>query len=142
MTAHLFALDNMSRAMQGLLELQRYEQKLLLNSTDISTDDGHLVYFTKDCSDDDDHVSTDDAGTFWFRLDIFGLSLSFISLSFISYAILSDKRVRSHPNDIIAFICLCDAYTYCQYLNRYFICAFDLNTNSDWLFGATFLEPL
>jgi len=74
-------------------------------------------------------------------MDLFGVSLSFVSLSLISLAILSDKRVSSHPNNIIAYIMLCDAYTYCQYLSRYIFCGYNLNSNSEALFGYTFVKP-
>ena len=96
---------------------------------------------TVDCNDDDTHVSSDDAGTTWFRVDIFGISLSLISLIFVSFAILADKRVRSHPNSIIAMICLCDAYTYSQFLQRYFYCGFLLNIKMERLFSWTVVEP-
>ena len=82
---------------------------------------------TIDCDPDSLHVSKDDAGSNWFKVDIVGITISLVSLSFVSYAILSDKRIRGHPNNIIAYICLCDAYTYCQYLNRYIICGYNLD---------------
>ena len=70
-----------------------------------------------DCYDDPfdsvHHVTERDKGSFWFRADLVGISISLVSLCFISFAILADKRVRGHPNNIIAYICLCDAYTYC-----------------------------
>ena len=94
-----------------------------------------------DCAPDNEFISTDDVGEKWFRMDLFGVSLSFVSLSLISLAILSDKRVSSHPNNIIAYIMLCDAYTYCQYLIRYICCGYSLNSGSEWLFGATFVKP-
>ena len=86
-------------------------------------------------------MSADDVGTNWYRADIIGITLSLVSLSFVSFAILTDKRIRGHPNNIIAYICLCDAYTYCQYLNRYIICGYDLNRYLEVLFSWTFMEP-
>lgn len=97
---------------------------------------------TIDCDPDSDHVSNDDAGSNWFWADIVGITISLVSLSFVSYAILSDKRIRGHPNNIIAYICLCDAYTYCQYLNRYIICGYNLNKYLEVLFSWTFMYPL
>ena len=68
---------------------------------------------TIDCNLDDEHVSPDDKGTTWYRADIIGIVISLVSLCFVSFSMLSDKRVRTHPNYIISLICLCDAYTYC-----------------------------
>ena len=74
-------------------------------------------------------------------MDIIGITLSLLSLSFVSLAILSDKRVQGHPNNIIAYICICDAYTYCQYLTRYIICGYKLTKPLEVLFSWTFMEP-
>ncbi len=68
---------------------------------------------TVDCNPDHEHVNTFAKGTTWFRFDIAGIVMSLTGLCFVSFSILSDKRVRTHPNNIIALICLCDAYTYC-----------------------------
>ena len=94
-----------------------------------------------DCNPDEDHVSSDNQGAAWFRADIAGIILSLCSLSFVSFAILSDRRVRTHPNKLIAYICLCDAYTYAQYLNRYIICGFRLNLGLERLFSWTAIQP-
>ena len=134
------ALDNMTRALIKLANYQNmmetYENQPFYSREDW-VDDADTV----DCNPDDDHVSSDDQGTGWYRFDIIGICLSLASLSFVSYAILSDKRVRGHPNNIIAYICLCDAYTYCQYLNRYIICGYGLNLGLERLFSWTFLYP-
>ena len=74
-------------------------------------------------------------------MDIIGITLSLLSLSAVSIAILSDKRIRGHPNNIIAYICICDAYTYCQYLTRYIICGYNLTKPLERLFSWTFMEP-
>ena len=138
MAATFFALENMSKAYTRLINYQNLQQSS--NSTS-SLEPSIQDVETTDCLPDDDHVSPDDAGTNWFRADIIGISLSLVSLSFVSYAILSDKRIRGHPNNIIAYICLCDAYTYCQYFNRYLICGYDLNQYLEVLFSWTFMEP-
>jgi len=69
------------------------------------------------------------------------ISLSLVSLSFIAFSILQDKRIRGHPNNIIAMICLCDAYTYCQFLIRYFICGYEMNEFLEELFSWTAMIP-
>ena len=63
------------------------------------------------CNPGSGTVSAEDQGKLSFKLDLIGFSISFVSLCMIAIAILSDKRVKeSHPNKIIAYICLCDAY--------------------------------
>mmetsp|Transcript_27446 Transcript_27446/g.34100 ORF Transcript_27446/g.34100 Transcript_27446/m.34100 type:complete len:89 (+) Transcript_27446:165-431(+) len=75
---------------------------------------------------DPDYVTEATRTLTWFRIDIGCIIVSMLALSFISWSILTDRRIRGHPNNIIALICLCDAYQYAQYLNRYFICGFGL----------------
>ena len=68
---------------------------------------------TINCNPSNKTVSSDDAGDPNFAIDVTGFGISFLALSLIAVAILSDKRVRdSHPNKIIAYICICDAYNY------------------------------
>ena len=55
--------------------------------------------------------------------------------------ILTDKRVRGHPNNIIALILMADAYTYFQFLTRYIVCGFSLNQELDKLFAFTVQYP-
>ena len=64
------------------------------------------------CNRSDHTVSTDDRGTLYFRIDVIFLTISFLALTIVGFAILSDKRVIAHPNKIIAYICLSDAYNY------------------------------
>lgn len=59
-----------------------------------------------------DYVVEGVGGETWFRIDIACICASALSLSFISWSILTDKRIRGHPNNIIALICLCDAFQY------------------------------
>lgn len=70
-----------------------------------------------------------------------GIALSAATLSFISLAILSDERVRAHPNKLIALVCMCDAYTYNMFFNRYLICGWGLNYGLTRLFSWTVLQP-
>ena len=69
------------------------------------------------------------------------IAISMISLSFISFAIFTDRRISGHPNSIIALICLCDAFQYAQYFNRYFICGFDWTHNLQQMFSYTVMIP-
>lgn len=56
--------------------------------------------------------------------------------------ILKDKRIRTHPNELIAYICLSDAYNYFQILSRYIYCGFKVSKYFDIVFSYTFLYPL
>lgn len=57
-------------------------------------------------------VSLDDKDDLWFKLDLAGFCLSFCALSIVGMSILCDKRIKTHPNPLIAMICLSDAYNY------------------------------
>ena len=134
----LFAINEMERAQQKMFEFMDVMERDPFNlriTKNITTAD------TVDCNNDNEHVSADDQGTTYYQLGIIITFMSVISLMFVSLAILSDKRVSSHPNNIIAYICLCDAYTFCQYFNRYIICGFSLNLYLERLFSWTFLQP-
>lgn len=86
-------------------------------------------------------MSTDDSDEIWFKLDVAGFSLSFAALTFVGLAILSDKRLKTHPNHLIALICLSDAYNYFQIMSRYFFCGYKLSPYLDLCFTKTFLTP-
>ena len=87
-------------------------------------------------------MSHDDLGEFYFRLALVGFTISFLALCLISLAILTDKRVKeSHPNRIIAYICLCDAYNYYQMGSRYIYCGFQVSYYLDIIFSETVLRP-
>ena len=121
------------------------ENKILFASNECPVNDVLQV----DCQHDpdpwdpsnEDYVTADEVNDTWFRIDIACISLSMLSLSFVSWSILTDKRIRGHPNNIIALICLCDAYQYAQYLNRYFICGYDLSDKLQWVFSKTVMLP-
>ena len=138
MATIMFAQAEMSRAHERLfahMQLLEDDPFLLHITKNLTTAD------TLDCVDSSDRVSAADKGATWFQLSIIFTFISVVSLSFVSLAILSDKRVKTHPNNIIAYICLCDAYTFCQFLNRYIICGYTLNIYFERLFSWTFLVP-
>ena len=93
------------------------------------------------CNRSDHTVSFDDQGTTYFQIDVIGLTISFLALTVVGFAILSDKRVKAHPNKIIAYICLSDAYNYFQILSRYIVCGFGLSYRLDYFFSQTVLKP-
>jgi hypothetical protein len=74
-------------------------------------------------------------------MDMIGFTLSFLALSLVGFVILSDKRIRTHPNGLIAFICLSDAYNYFQILSRYIYCGYGWNQYLDQFFTNTVLMP-
>ena len=69
-----------------------------------------------------------------------GCSCAF--LFFVGMIILTDKRIRGHPNNIIAFICMADAFTYFMYITRFLVCGFDYNDHANWLFATTVQYPI
>jgi len=57
-----------------------------------------------------------------------GLSLaSAIMLAFVALIIFTDKRLQAHPNMLIAFTCLADAFNFFNFFSRYLICGYELN---------------
>ena len=98
------------------------------------------IHSSLDCIDGDggeEYVGVDHRGDAFFRANLIGASFSFCGLFLVGMLILSDKRIRGHPNNIIAFICMSDAFTYFQYMTRYVVCGFDYNTELNKLFATT-----
>jgi hypothetical protein len=42
---------------------------------------------------------------------------------------------------MIAFVCLCDAYTFCQFLTRYLICGYEWNDALNYIYAITVQYP-
>lgn len=81
-------------------------------SIDLDPDILALDAYALSCHETEKSVSHNDVHETFFTLDLIGFSISFIALSVVGLVILCDKRLRTHPNEIIAFICLSDAYNY------------------------------
>ena len=112
-------------------------------SQQTQSEDQPIPYHSSmDCMDDQTHVGTSHVGSKFFRADIIGASCSCAFLLFVGLIILTDKRVRGHPNNIIAFICMADSWTYFQYITRFLICGYDLNYYANWLFATTVQYPI
>ena len=96
---------------------------------------------TIDCvqwdSDEGKVVSEDDRGRTYYQLILICAFISFVLLFSVGMLILSDKRIRGHPNNIIALILMADAYTYFQFLTRYIVCGYEMNEMLDQLFAST-----
>ena len=55
----------------------------------------------------------------------------------IALLILSDGRAQTHPNKMIAYVCLCDAYTFCQFVTRYVVCGYGWSNFLNWMYAVT-----
>ena len=80
------------------------------------------------CNTDDYHVSDDDKGLLAFNLDMVLSLASAIMLAFVALLIFTDKRLQAHPNMLIAFTCLADAFNFFNFFCRYVSCGYGLNT--------------
>ena len=87
--------------------------------------------------DEENVVSADDKDRIYYKLICLCTFISFVLLFSVGMLILTDKRVRGHPNNIIALILMADAYTYFQFLTRYIVCGYELNQELDILFAST-----
>lgn len=77
----------------------------------------------------------------WFSYDIAAATLSSISLLLIAALILFDKRLHMHPNKMIAYVCVCDAYGFCQFVMRYYICGYTWSHYLNEIFLKTVQVP-
>ena len=94
------------------------------------------------CNNVDGYVDDDDRGTLYFNLDITLSLMSSLSLGFIALIILTDKRIQGHPNKLIAFTCLIDAFNFYNYFSRYLACGYGLNLQYSLLFASTVQDPI
>ena len=84
-----------------------------------------------------DYVTEEDGGTTAFIIDSIGSSLSFLALTGIACIILSDTKLQAHPNMLIAKKCMCDAFIYYQFFNRYMVCGHQWNNLADRFYART-----
>lgn len=68
--------------------------------------------------------------------------ISALSLLLISSLILLDKRLQMHPNKLLAYACLCDAYGFCQFATRYMVCGHSWSGNLDMIYANTVQVPM
>ena len=64
------------------------------------------------CDPTTGYVSLKNAGSPFFRLDIAAASFSTVALLIMAILKLSDEKTRAHPNQMIAYVFLCDAYMF------------------------------
>jgi hypothetical protein len=81
--------------------------------------------------------SNTDIANFTFQADMYLALLSALALGAVALIILTDKRLQGHPNMIIAYTCLLDAYTFYNFFARYVVCGYDKNVFYDQLFATT-----
>jgi nucleoside recognition membrane protein YjiH len=55
--------------------------------------------------------------------------------------IFREKQLQIHPNKLIALICLCDSFTFAQFVIRYFLCGFQLFIWISWMFAYSAQYP-
>lgn len=87
------------------------------------------------------YVNQYKVGTNHFRFDIAAASLSGISLLLVAVLILTDKKLKVHPNKLIAYICLCDSFTFIQFVTRYLICGFGWSQAMNYFYAITVQYP-
>jgi hypothetical protein len=93
------------------------------------------------CKPDTEHVSqnkTKQPYLFWFWFNCMSAFASAIALAFVAMLIFTDSRLQGHPNKLIAYALLADAYTFWQYGTRYITCGFGINRELDLLFAYSF----
>jgi hypothetical protein len=79
------------------------------------------------CNPTLNYVNQAKVHTGWYIFDICAASLSSVSLLFVACLILFDPRLQMHPNRLIAYICICDAFCFNQFVMRYLICGHGWN---------------
>ena len=95
----------------------------------------------RSCSLEKGYVNYLVSGTLDFNVDITLLFLSSLALGFIALIILTDKRLQGHPNMLIAYTCLIDAFNFFNYFSRYLECGYSLNDFFNRLFATTVQDP-
>ena len=78
----------------------------------------------------------------WFTYDVVASMISAMSLLLISSLILLDKRLQMHPNKLLAYACLCDAYGFCQFATRYIICGYGLSHDLNIFYASSVQVPM
>ena len=89
------------------------------------------------CNLNEDYVNTNDPGKPFFRADFTGAALSAGALLIVALLILSDKKLGAHPNKIIAYVFLCDAYLFFEFLTRYVVCGYNWNSIITYIYAIT-----
>jgi hypothetical protein len=78
----------------------------------------------------------------WFTYDVTASMISALSLLLISGLILLDKRLQMHPNKLLAYACLCDAYGFCQFATRYMICGHGWSHELNLIYAHSVQAPM
>ncbi len=89
------------------------------------------------CNPQKGYVNERSTSFAWFKYDTVAASISCLALTLIALLILCDKRAQTHPNKMIAYVCLCDAYTFCQFVVRYVVCGYGWSNYLNWLYAIT-----
>ena len=65
------------------------------------------------CNPTINYVNYSKLGLTFFNLDVTAATLSMFALTTVALIILSDEKIKAHPNKMIAYVFLCDAYLFC-----------------------------
>jgi hypothetical protein len=82
-------------------------------------------------------VNSNFVGTTSFNVDLSLSTLSAISLGLVALLVLADERIQAHPNLLIAYNCLLDAFNYANFSSRYVACGYGLDPYLDNVFYTT-----
>jgi hypothetical protein len=93
------------------------------------------------CGGELNYVDDDDSGYLNFDIDMSLSLMSSLALGFVALIILTDSRIQGHPNKIIAYTCLIDAYNFYNFFTRYVVCGYDLSAFFDRMFANTVQDP-
>jgi hypothetical protein len=93
------------------------------------------------CSDELNYVNDDDSGYLNFDIDMSLSLMSSLALGVVALIILTDSRIQGHPNKLIAYTCLINAYNFYNLFSRYVVCGYDLNALYSGMFANTVQDP-
>jgi hypothetical protein len=82
-------------------------------STNLATNKVPTIGMMEGCNPTIDYVNLYKSGLPFYQVDLIAASLSVLALLIIALVILSDEKMKAHPNQMIAYVFLCDAFLFC-----------------------------
>jgi hypothetical protein len=89
------------------------DQLVFDESTNLSTNKVPTIGMMEGCNPTIDYVNLYKSGLPFYQVDLTAAGLSFFALLIIALVILSDDKIKAHPNQMIAYVFLCDAFLFC-----------------------------
>ena len=83
----------------------QYPQSLLV-------DKNNTFIMMASCNPTLDYVNQNKNELKYFKTDIAFAAISCFALFFVAALILTDRKLQAHPNKLIAYVFICDAYTF------------------------------